>query len=56
MRAGTWLTSTILTLSERWFTTQISVAVRADTATGSRPTGTLSMWFNPLPLTSKISR
>ena len=30
----------MLTLSERWFTTQTSVLVRAATATGSRPTGT----------------
>ena len=32
--------STMLTLSDRWFTTQISVLVRAATETGSMPTGT----------------
>ena len=33
--------STMLTLSERWFTTHTSVFVRAATATGSSPTGTV---------------
>ena len=34
------LTSTMLTLSERWLTTQTSLLVRAATATGSMPTST----------------
>ena len=34
---STW---TMLTLSDRWFTTQTSPFERAATATGSRPTGT----------------
>src|SRR4051812_26178627 len=33
------LTSTTLTLSDRWFTTQTSSSERAATATGSSPTG-----------------
>ena len=33
--------STMLTLSERWFTTHTSVFVRAATVTGSSPTGTV---------------
>jgi hypothetical protein len=36
---GTAARSTMLTLSERWFTTHTSVFDRAATATGSSPTG-----------------
>ena len=36
---GRRLSSTTLTLSERWLTTQTSLSLRAATATGSRPTG-----------------
>ncbi|TMA57360.1 MAG: hypothetical protein E6J75_07815 [Deltaproteobacteria bacterium] len=43
--------STMLTLSERWFTTQASVRparfVRTATATGSRPTGTSAASTRP---------
>ena len=38
--AASAATSTMLTLSDRWLTTQTSLLVRAATATGSRPTGT----------------
>ena len=48
-------TSTMLTLSERWLTTQISESVRAATATGSMPTATEPLWVRPPPATSKIS-
>ena len=40
VRAGDVERSTIETLSDRWFTTQTSLVVRAATATGSSPTGT----------------
>src|SRR5581483_8385062 len=41
---------TTLTLSERWLTTHTSVLVRAATATGSSPTGTLALWArSPVP-------
>ena len=44
-------TSTMLTLSDRWFTTHASVRparfVRAATATGSRPTGTSAASVSP---------
>ena len=47
----------MLTLSERWFTTQISSALRAATATGSMPTGTVpERARSPFPSTSKTSR
>src|SRR5262249_24725012 len=39
-RGGDDPTSTMLTLSERWFTIHTSLAVRTATATGSRPTVT----------------
>ncbi len=45
----------MLTLSERWFTTQTSVADRAATATGSIPTGTEPRCTSPVLVTSKIS-
>ena len=45
----------MLTLSERWLTTQTSVLVRAATATGSRPTGTDAVCVRPVGPTSKIS-
>ena len=45
----------MLTLSERWFTTQISLLVRAATDTGSRPTGTEPEAVRPPAPTSKIS-
>src|SRR5262245_42063488 len=40
-RGGSDATSTTLTLSDRWLTTQTSPDERAATATGSRPTGTV---------------
>jgi hypothetical protein len=43
-RGGLADTSTMLTLSERWFTTHTSPLVRAATATGSRPTATEPVW------------
>ena len=45
----------MLTLSERWFTTQTSSFVRAATATGSMPTGTAPAGVSPPAPTSKIS-
>src|SRR5260221_14530292 len=47
----------MLTLSERWLTTQASVSVRALTVTGSRPTGMVA-WGLGLPslATAKTSR
>ncbi len=39
--------STMLMLSERWFTTQTSLLVRAATETGSIPTGTESAKLSP---------
>jgi hypothetical protein len=48
--------STMLTLSERWFTTHTSVFERAATATGSRPTGMESTCFSPRLPIRKISR
>ena len=40
--------STTLTLSDRWLTTQTSVSLRAATATGSSPTGIEARWVRPL--------
>src|SRR5205823_4853424 len=54
-RGGTEATSTMLTLSERWFTTQTSPFERAATATGSRPTGTEPACVSPPADTAKIS-
>ena len=56
-RGGVAPTSTTLTLSERWFTTQTSLFDRAATATGSRPTGTDACGVSaPVPgSTEKIS-
>ena len=55
-RGGLDATSTTLTLSERWFTTQTSVSLRAATATGSRPTGTDAACVRlPSAATAKIS-
>ena len=48
-------TSTMLMLSERWFTTQTSLFERAATATGSSPTGTEPTCASVPPWTSKIS-
>ena len=52
--------STMLMLSERWFTTQTSVLpaplVRAATATGSRPTGISCTRVTPEGPTEKIER
>ena len=45
----------MLTLSERWLTTQTSSSSRAATATGSTPTGTDPLWWRPPPSTRKIS-
>ena len=39
----------MLTLSERWLTTQTSPLLRAATATGSMPTGTELRWLRPPP-------
>src|ERR1044071_1949721 len=52
---GTPLSVTMLTLSDRWLTTQTSVLLRAATATGSRPTGTRLENVRPLAETLKIS-
>ncbi len=49
-------TSTMLMLSERWFTTQTSLFERAATATGSSPTDTESPWVREPLSMSKISR
>jgi hypothetical protein len=46
---------TMLTLSERWFTTQTSLFDRAATATGSRPTGTRARKTGEPCVRSKIS-
>ena len=46
-RGGVADTSTMLTLSERWFTTQTSPALRIATDTGSRPTGTDASFATP---------
>ena len=50
------VTSTTLTLSDRWFTTQTSVLLRAATAAGSRPTPTAPTWAIEPPVTSNTSR
>ena len=55
-RGGSEPTSTMLTLSDKWFTTQTSLALRAATATGSIPTGTDAARRSPPPFRSKISR
>ena len=55
-RGGSADTSTMLTLSDRLFTTQTSFADRAATATGSMPTGTEARCVRPEAVTSKISR
>ncbi len=52
---GVLATSTMLTLSESWFTTHTSPLVRAATATGSRPTGTEPVCVSPSLPTLKIS-
>ncbi len=54
-RGGEALTSTILTLSERWFTTQTSPALRTATATGSNPTYTELSDCKPASVTVKMS-
>src|SRR3989344_1283944 len=46
---------TTLTLSERWLTTQTSLALRTATATGSRPTGTRAASCSPAGVTLKTS-
>ena len=46
---------TTLTLSDRWLTTQISLSVRAATATGSRPTGTRAKSCRPVGVMLKMS-
>src|SRR5579859_2310931 len=53
---GVPVSVTMLTLSDRWLTTQTSELVRAATATGSRPTGTRAANVIPLAVTLKISR
>ncbi len=57
-RAGLADRSTMLTLSERWFTTHTSVFVRAATATGSKPTGIEASCVSEpsVGLTAKTSR
>ena len=42
-------------LSERWLTTQASVALRSATATGSSPTGTENACSRPVAVTSNAS-
>ena len=54
-RGGTDETSTMLTLSDRWFTTHTSVLERAATALGSSPTWTEPAWLSVPAFTSKIS-
>ena len=49
------LTSTMLTLSDTWFTTQTSAALRTATATGSTPTGTEASNTRAAPLTLTMS-
>src|SRR3954452_9687536 len=46
----------MLTLSERWLTTQTSWLFRAATATGSRPTGMELVWMSARFWTRKTSR
>ena len=46
----------MLTLSERWFTTQTYSFVRAATATGSKPTMTAPRWCKPYGRIRKTSR
>ena len=48
-RGGVTVVSTMLTLSERWLTTQSSLSFGAAKATGSRPTGIEKMWFGTEP-------
>jgi hypothetical protein len=55
-RGGLVVTSTILTLSERWLTTQTWPLLLTPTATGSRPTATDSTWFGTPLLRLNISR
>ena len=50
------LCRTMLTLSDRWLTTQTSSSLRAATATGSSPTGTDEIWVRVPAVTWKISR
>jgi hypothetical protein len=45
----------MLTLSDRWLTTQTSLLLRAATATGSMPTGTEALWCRPWPSTPNTS-
>src|SRR5271169_3981028 len=52
---GLVLTSTMLTLSETWLTTQTSLLVRAATATGSSPTYTEAAKERPPGATAKTS-
>src|ERR1700731_3760978 len=52
---GVPLKVTMLTLSERWFTTHASVLLRAATATGSIPTGTRDCKVNPAAVMLKTS-
>src|SRR5450432_413700 len=54
-RSG-WRTSTILTLSERWLTTQTSPGRYSAMATGSSPTGTEVTGSSLRPSILKISR
>ena len=54
-RGGRDPTSTTLTSSETWFTTQTSPSSRTATATGSIPTETEPAGCNPSARTSKIS-
>src|SRR5581483_10235180 len=49
-------TRTMLMLSDKWFTTHASSALRAATATGSRPTGTSAISVRPASVTSKTAR
>jgi hypothetical protein len=55
-RGGVAVRSTMLTLSDRWLTTQASPGLRSATAIGSRPTGTDPVRTGVWPETSKISR
>ena len=54
-RGGLALTSTMLTLSDKWFTTHTSAALRTATATGSTPTGTEASTRSVLPVVSTMS-
>ncbi|HTE53651.1 MAG TPA: hypothetical protein VK698_22505 [Kofleriaceae bacterium] len=55
-RGGLADTSTTLTLSDRWLTTQASPSSRRATASGSSPTATEVSQTGAAPVTSKISR